>query len=57
MSRQINVMDLPITFKQLDRWLRGERIKKVMPHLSPWERNFLRTGMSEEEQHEYEEKK
>lgn len=55
MSRQINVMDLPITFKQLDRWLRGERIKKVMPHLSPWERNFLRTGMSEEEQKQYQE--
>jgi hypothetical protein len=51
---KINKMDLPITEKQLYRWRYShEHLKNVMPHLSPAERIFLETGMTEEEQKEF----
>jgi hypothetical protein len=41
----VNTMDLPVTLKQLTRWLQGEPLKQVFPHLSPEERLFLETGI------------
>ena len=35
--------------EQLDRWRGGELIQRVMPHLTPEEREFLISGSSSEE--------
>jgi hypothetical protein len=43
-------MDLPVTKEQIKAWQQGELIQNVMPHLSIVEREFLISGMSEEEQ-------
>lgn len=40
---------LPLTLDQYSRWERGELIQIALPHLTPDEREFLLTGMSEEE--------
>lgn len=42
-------MDLPITDQQLKAWEDGELIQNVMSHLSPSEREFLITGVVQEE--------
>lgn len=46
---RINSMDLPVTEEQIQAWRDGGLIQKVMPHLSGTEREFLMTGMTEEE--------
>ncbi len=46
----VNTMDLPITSDQLDSWMNGKLIQNAMPHLTATQREFLITGMSEEEQ-------
>lgn len=43
-------MELPVTNEMLNRWVKGELIQNVMPHLSPMQREFLISGMSEAEQ-------
>ena len=43
-TREINV-----TKEQIVRWKSGELIQDVMPHLSIGEREFLITGITEEE--------
>ena len=47
-SGKTNTMDLNITQEHLDRWSAGELIQNVMPHLSPSEREFLMTGITDE---------
>ena len=42
-------MDLPITEEQIKRWQDGELIQRVMPHLNDSQREFLITGMTDEE--------
>ena len=46
MTGRLQNMDLDITQKHLDRWLGGEHIQDVMPHLSDEEREFLISGMT-----------
>jgi len=42
-------MDIDVTDEQLLRWQSGELIQKVMPHLSPDEREFIMTGITSQE--------
>ena len=41
-------LDLDITQDQIDRWRAGEFIQDVMPNLTPSQREFLITGISNE---------
>lgn len=41
--------ELPVTPEQIQRWQSGELIQNVFPHLSPSDREFLMTGLSDEE--------
>jgi hypothetical protein len=42
-------LDLPVTEEQLLRWHAGELIQNVMPHLTAGEREFIKTGITDEE--------
>ena len=42
-------LDLPVTEQQLQLWELGELIQDVMPNLTPAQREFLMTGIIEEE--------
>lgn len=47
---KVNKMDLPVTLKQIDRWLFSkEKMKDIFPHLSKRERRFIATGIIEDE--------
>lgn len=48
-SGNTNVMDLPITQVQLDRWKAGELVQNVFCHLSADEREFIVTGSTPHE--------
>ena len=49
-SGNVNEMELDITQEQLDRYLEGrELIQDIFPHLNASEREFLITGITEEE--------
>jgi len=42
--------DLPVTQEQIDLWQNGEaKIQEAMPHLSPPDREFVKTGITPEE--------
>lgn len=42
-------MDINVTPNQIARWKAGELIQRVMPHLTPGERDFLKFGSPPEE--------
>jgi hypothetical protein len=44
-----NTKDLPITHEEIVRWQGGELIQNVWPQLSPGEREFLMTGIVDDE--------
>jgi hypothetical protein len=48
-SGEINVMDLPVTQMQLDRWQAGELAQNVFCGLSADEREFIMTGITPRE--------
>jgi hypothetical protein len=48
-SGNINVMELPITQLQLDRWKAGELVQNVFCGLSADEREFIMTGITPRE--------
>ena len=49
-----HTMDLPVTREQLDRWKGGELIQDVFPFLSRSEREFIVTGVTQDEwDHEF----
>ena len=50
MSGQVNHLDLPITQDAYEAWRSGALIQRVMPHLTPVQREFLITGYTPEEQ-------
>ena len=41
--------DIPVTQEQLNEWESGTLIQKVMPELTPSQREFIMTGMVDEE--------
>lgn len=45
--------EIDVTQEQIDAWNAGGLIQVVMPHLSVWEREFLMSGMTEEEWNAY----
>ena len=53
---KVNSMDIDIEEQEFvdahTRWLKGELIQRCFPNLSNTEREFILTGMSEEEQNE-----
>jgi hypothetical protein len=42
-------MDIPITQEQLDSWNQGMLIQEAMPNLTPDEREFIKTGITNDE--------
>ena len=50
MSGTLNEMNIEVSEKQITLWMEGELIQNVMPNLTPVEREFLISGMSEAEQ-------
>ena len=42
-------LELNVTQKQLDAWDNGQLIQKAMPQLSDDEREFIMTGVTQEE--------
>jgi hypothetical protein len=46
---KVNTKDLPITEEEIKRWQSGELIQKVWPQLSPGDREFLMTGITDDE--------
>ena len=48
-SHSINELEIDVTPEQLKAWEDGELIQDVMPNLTPDEREFLMTGIMENE--------
>jgi len=46
---EIRKKDLPITQEQLDSWRSGSLIQKAFPHLNDSDREFILTGISDDE--------
>lgn len=46
-------IDMPITEQQYDAWMGGTLIQYAMPHLTVGEREFLISGITDEEWAEY----
>jgi len=53
LTGKLNTMDLPVTLEELNRFLKGELVQKVFPHLSDEQREFLLNGITPEESEEY----
>lgn len=49
LSGKERTLDLPVTEEQLSRWQSGELIQNAMPHLTAGEREFIKTGVTDEE--------
>lgn len=49
LTGKTHIMDLPITLEQINRWKGGELIQNVFPELTPYQREFLMTGVTTEE--------
>jgi hypothetical protein len=49
LTGKTNTRDLPITKEQLNAWHSGTYIQVAMPNLSPSEREFIMTGLTEED--------
>ena len=48
-SGNTNVMEIDVTQEQLSSWENGTLIQNAMPHLTPDEREFIKTGITPEE--------
>jgi hypothetical protein len=48
-SGKINTVDLPITPAQIIEWQNGSRIQLVFPDLTPGQREFIMTGITDQE--------
>jgi len=48
-SGNVNSREVDITPEMYDRWLAGELIQNVMPHISADDREFIMTGITPEE--------
>lgn len=49
LKRKEVTMELPITEEQYNRWQAGEFIQIAMPNLTPIQREFLITGISDDD--------
>lgn len=48
-SGETRELDLPITSQQWDTYCRGAMVQEAFPHLNAAEREFIKTGISNEE--------
>lgn len=48
-SGKVHAIDLDVTQEQMDAWSAGMYIQDAMPQLSDGEREFLMTGITQEE--------
>ena len=48
-SGETNTLDLPVTCEQLAAWQGGEPIQRVFRNLPPWDREFIKTGITRAE--------
>ena len=48
-SGKTTTRHLNVTNEQIERWQKGELIQEVFPHLSPEDREFLKTGITTRE--------
>lgn len=42
-------LDLPITEAQYDAWVEGALLQNAFPNLTPGQREFIKTGVTDEE--------
>ena len=49
LTGNVSTMDIDVTLDQLDAWNNGMLIQDVMPDLTPFEREFIKTGITQEE--------
>jgi hypothetical protein len=49
LTQQWHTMDLPVTQEKLDTWKYGGLIQEVFPELTPAQRQFLLSGVTEAE--------
>lgn len=48
-SGKTNSMEIEVTQEQINSWENGTLIQDAMPHLTPDEREFIKTGITREE--------
>lgn len=48
-SGKIHKMDLPIDNSQIEKYNKGALIQNAFPNLTPGQREFYKTGITEEE--------
>lgn len=48
-SGRVHTLDIPVTQAQIDAWINGALIQNAMPNLTAGQREFLMTGITEEE--------
>lgn len=48
-TRKVHTQDLPVTEEQVRRYEQGELLQNAFPHLSPADREFIKTGVTQEE--------
>lgn len=53
LTGDINTMDLPVTLEEIIRFINGELVQKVFPHLSDEHREFLLNGITPQEWKEH----
>ncbi len=46
---EVRTLDLPVTEEQIAAYAAGELIQNAFPHLSASEREFIKTGITDEE--------
>jgi len=46
---KMNTMDLPVTQEMFNRYAEGELIQRAFPDLTPGEREFIKSGVTQEE--------
>ena len=49
LTGETRTIDLPVTLAQLNDWHQGTLIQNAMPNLTPDEREFIKTGITEGE--------
>lgn len=46
---KVTELDLPITTEQYDRWQSGVLIQYAFPNLTPSQREFIKTGITDDD--------
>jgi hypothetical protein len=49
LSRKTHTLDIDVTEDQIERWRAGANIQDAMPHLSAADREFVMSGITDEE--------